>query len=78
MAVICDSSGGDGVSYIPLLPDEQLLEDIFSIYEKRDFGTMYLFCLFAILGTNMSVNIATQESDHGCYHSLLIYAINQI
>ncbi len=30
---------------------------------------------FAILGTTMSVNIATQEGDHGCYHYMLIYGI---
>ncbi len=31
--------------------------------------------LFVILGTTMSINVATQEGDHGCYHYLLIYAI---
>ncbi len=31
--------------------------------------------VFAILGSTMSVNVATQKSDHGCYHYLLIYAI---
>ncbi len=28
--------------------------------------------LFAILGTTMSVNVAIQEGDHGCYHHLPI------
>ncbi len=31
--------------------------------------------VFAILGSTMSANVATQEGDHGCYHHLLIYAI---
>ncbi len=31
--------------------------------------------LFAILCTAMSVNIATQEGDPGCYHYMLIYGI---
>ncbi len=30
---------------------------------------------FAILGTAMSVNIATRESDHGCYHYMLMYGL---
>ncbi len=38
--MVCDSSGGNIVGYIPLLPGEQLLEDVFSFYEKRDFATM--------------------------------------
>ncbi len=28
-----------------------------------------------ILGTAMSVNIATQKGNHGCYHYMLIYGI---
>ncbi len=30
---------------------------------------------FAILGSTISANVATQEGDHGCYHYFLIYAI---
>ncbi len=43
VAMVRDSSGGDIVSYIPLLPGEQLLEDTFSIYEKQDFATAGTF-----------------------------------
>ncbi len=43
VAIVCDSLGGDIVRYIPLLPDARLLEDAFSIYEKRDFATMVVF-----------------------------------
>ncbi len=38
--MVCDSSGRNIVGYIPLLPGKPLLENIFSIYEKRDFATM--------------------------------------
>ncbi len=35
----------------------------------------YALTLFGILDTVVSVNIATQEGDHGCYHYMLIYGI---
>ncbi len=53
VAVVRDSSRGDIVGYIPLLPNERLLEDIFSIYEKQDFATMvilYVRPLYVISG----------------------------
>ncbi len=31
--------------------------------------------IFAILGSTMNANVATQEGDRGCYHCLLMYAI---
>ncbi len=38
-------------------------------------ANLYFCNQFAILGTAMSVNIATQEGDHGCYHYMLIYGM---
>ncbi len=48
---------------------------IFVIFAMFFFVYTHPCHSFAILGTTMSVNVATQEGDHGCYLYSLIYAI---
>ncbi len=48
------------------------------IYFKGKFWNNSLERVLAILGTTVSVHVATHKGDHDCYHYLLIYSIKLI
>ncbi len=58
--MVCDSSGGDIVDYIPLLPDEQLLDDVFSIYKKRDVATTVVLYISRSILMRISCNFSAK------------------